>query len=135
MANFLGERYCWFKRSVDNNPLQVDDELPQDFLDENDVIELDDSSQIAADTVDCILDKVMSHLATRSPSQFPPMSAVESVEINQNKIDSISVVNVVTKAVKVTDTSFSSELGILNSNNFFRLNPIQWGREYQIPDS
>ena len=135
MANFLGERYCWFKRSVDNNPLQVDDELPQDFLDENGVVELDDSSQIAADAVDYILDKVMSHLATRSPSQVPPMSAVESIEINQNKIDSISVVNVVTKAVKVTDTSYSSELGILNSNNFFRLNPIQWGREYQIPDS
>ena len=121
MANFLGERYCWFKRSVDNNPLQVDDELPQDFLDENGVVELDDNSQIAADAVDYILDKVMSHLATRSTSQFErDPEAVESIEIKQNKIDSISVVNVVTKAVKVTDTSYSSELGILNSNTFFR---------------
>jgi hypothetical protein len=113
MNNHLGNSACWYKLSGGNNPLQVDEVLPQNFFDENEA-EIDDSSQIVvADTVTLILDKVISHVAPEQPSQLNlQVSDKRVMEINQNCVDNISVVNITTKAVKVTDSSSSKDFGI-----------------------
>ena len=124
MASYLGEHLFWYKRSGVNNPTQADVVLPENFLDETEVVKEDQSLQIAGDTIAFIRDEEMSRVVTQSAQSKTQLSDKEAEskpfekEINQNSTTDISVVNVVTKTVQVKDSSYTNEFGILSNSPF-----------------